>query len=174
MPKFKSDEAREQFRRKMQENAQWRIDVLTDLVLDVIPKKEKEGVPWRSLCRLAENHYKADPDAITQGDPMFETHKDTFIDAGKMYLRRSQIRRNALRRGRTICDACNKSGRIVGVFLSRSKKAIQRTYAHRHAVITGSADHINLETEIVDQKTGLQIGKLVLQLLLPALVDATE
>jgi hypothetical protein len=172
MPKFKSKEAKEAFCQKMAEVKQWRIDVLSDLVLDVIPTKQEEGIPWRTLARHAYLHYKEDPDAITQGDPMFDNHKDTFIQADKIYGRRSAIRRNIGRRGsRVICDARNSQGRIVGVYLTRSKKAIQQTYRHRHAIIQGSVEHVNLEADIIDQKSGAQIGMLLVQLLLPSEIE---
>lgn len=172
MPKFKTDEAKEEYHRKMQALKDWRIDVLTDLVFDVIPRKEKEGIPWRTVCRRAEEHYKQDTESISAGDPMFETHKDTFISAAKIYGRRGQIRRNAAGRGRgAICNAYDGNGHCIGVCLSGRKKLIEQTYQHRHAVIQGSTERVNIEADIINRKTGAQIGMLTVQLLLPSIVE---
>ena len=175
MPKFKTDEAKEEYHRKMEALSQWRIDVQTDIVLDVIPTKEQDGIPWKAICRKAVQHYKEHKEDIQAGDSMFETHKDTFVDAAKMYERRGAIRRNAMQRGRgAICNAQDGNGRIIGVCLSRRKKLIERTYQHRHAVIQGSTECVNIEAEIINKKTGAQIGTLTVQLLLPSTAQVPD
>lgn len=172
MPKFKSEEAKQAYHEKMAELSQWRVDVQTDIVLDVMPTKEQDGIPWRILCHKAVQHYKEQKETVQAGDPMFETHKDTFIDAAKMYARRGKIRRNAIQRGRgAICNARDGNGRIVGVCLSRRKKLIERTYQHRHAVIERSAELVNIEATIINKKTGAAIGQMTVQLLLPSTIS---
>ena len=167
MPKFTSQEAREAFHERMAEIAEWRRDVATSLIWTVVPKKEKEGLPWRRLVVMACNYYEEHKEDIQRGDDMFESHKDSFINPVSLYEFRADIRDKLVEQGKHLCLAREK-GRIFGLYGTRRKSAIDSTFAFFRHVIEGSAERHNLRAETSNRKMQTELPGLAITLSLPA------
>jgi len=167
MPKFTSDQARESHQEKIAEICEWRRNVATELIWAVVPKAEKEGLPWKRLVVMACKYYDEHKEDIQRGDPMFEGHKDFFISPAHIYGYRADIRDKLIEQGKHLALAREK-GRIVGLFGTKRKNAINSTFAFFRKVIEGSAERHNVRAETSNHKMQTELPGLAVRLSLPA------
>lgn len=144
---FKQPGALESFREKMESLAEWRTNVLCDLVWDVAPVSQP--VTWSDLAEKAASHYET---VGADGDPMFERYSDSFITPESIYRRRSDIRERlaeedkflivlhgiGVRKAQTtdeIVSTMTQEARVVQSRLDRYNYRAELAHAHRQAMV---------------------------------------
>jgi len=166
MPKFTSPAARADYLRKVAATCEWRREVIADLAWYVIPKYQKDYTTWANLAADVVIYYENNKDDVQRGDPMFLDHKDSFINVATVINWKSDIRDRLAEQGHGIALA-RDNGRIVGIYGTHRKSAIEDTYAFCRKIIEASADSQNDQVDNLNDKLQLQLPGVHVTLQLP-------
>ena len=165
MPKFTSIEAREAFRQAVSERAQWRREVVADLVAEVIPTEQSEGLPWRTVAAKAVRYYKDNERKVRASDSTFDEASDSFIKPSFILNNKSDIHEIFAERRMAICPARSETGQIVGVFASRRKADINEASKFHQKIIEGGAERYNTRAGWLNRVRYIQLPIMALNLL---------
>jgi hypothetical protein len=158
MPKFTSPGAKEAFQERMALLAEWRLDVLADLVWSAMPFMNT--AVWDDVAENAVRNFNEA--GFAQSDPMFTRHRysDSFVNKNAI-----------LRRSSEIVDKLAESNRFVysvpfeGVRKAHNRKEIRETMGQAAKRANGVINHYNHRVEYANARRDTEIPLMRLALL---------
>jgi hypothetical protein len=131
----------------MSELTEWKLAIVTELVLAVLPETPEEAIPWEDVASRVVWEYQRDRARWQEDDPMFDLYQDNFINKNYILNKRFQIRDNLARQGLSI--PWRTDGRRGQVYLARSVEAMEQQMSLHRRRIEGFADGYNARTDKV-------------------------
>lgn len=132
-----SPEVRESFQEKHATVAEWRRQVLGDLVWRFTPYNEATTI--EDVARQAVAYYEnGGREKIVSGDPMFERYPDSFVTEDRIISQSAKIRKTLAREGRFIQIVPFK-----GIKKAETRKDVEEALSGESNAIQGQVESYN-------------------------------
>ena len=158
-------EGLESKRQALAEVTKQRREIWFELIKEVIPRKEADAIPKRSLLGMAVAQYEAEKEQRKDADPFLSCHSDSFISVKTGLNYWADIREIAAANGLFL--AWNHQG----VFGTTAKTVITRTFTRERSLIERTVERHVGKTERVNKKRSMQLPLLTIQAYLPATTE---
>jgi len=160
-----SKEGLESKRQALAEVKGQRREIWFELIKEVVPRKQDEAMPKKSLLNMAVAQYEAEKEQRKDADPFLSCHSDSFISVKTGLNYWSDIREIAAANGLYL--AWNHRG----VFGTTAKTVIARTFAAEQRQIERTVERHVGKAERVNHKRSMQLPLLTIQAYLPATTE---
>jgi len=146
----------------MSDIAGQRREVAAELVKKVAPRSERDATPKATVVKTAVEHFEEHRDDLLASDPFLRDYSHTFVNPKTFLDYWADIRRNLAK------DGVSMLWNSQGVWISKSKKAIEAAHARERQNIQRTAERYNVRSELTNKRKRMQMPSLAIQLLLPA------
>jgi len=126
----------------MSDLSEWKLAVVTDLVLKVVPTNPEDAKPWEDVAVRAVYEYERTRESWQTGDPNFDIYQDNFIRKEYIFNRRNEIRTKLIQE-RGIVLMWNAGRSYTGIWRDDTEDAMRAYLETRRKNIGGQADGYN-------------------------------